>query len=510
MKLLTIFRKKSFWIIFFIIAAVAGGVLYQRQKNSQPIYTTELVKRQKLIQTVSATGTVEAAEEVKLNFKTPGRLVELKVKVGDRVTAGQTLAALDSRDAQSAVLTAEANLKSAQAALDKLKAGVSPAELAVYEAAVKTAEINLANIIASQERAVANARAQLLGLPAAAVANPGNLSTATLTVSGTYHGDKAGSYIVRIEDTSQPIFSYFGLEEGVNQSGSRTTAVPLGKLGLSIQFSASGSLFVNDSWVINIPNTNHSGYAAAMSAYEASVVTQKQQVEAAERVLAEAKLKLEQVKSPPRSYDLLAAEAAVESAQAALAKAQSDLSDRFLIAPLNGIITSVNNKIGETTSPSQPVLVLLADSNKEIKVQVPEADIVKLAVGQKADITLDALGSTEHFIGHISFIDPASTVIQDVVYYEVTVLFGQADERLKPGMTANVEVVTASKDNVLTIPWRSVKYNESHQPYVEVLRDDEVVIKEVKIGLRGDLGVVEVIEGLNEGEKVITFKQGTK
>lgn len=506
----TFLKRKLFWFLLIIAVVILGGVFYLRNKNSQPQYSTESVVRQKLIQTVSATGTVEAAEEVSLNFKTVGRLAEMKVKVGDEVSTGQRLATLDTKDATSSVLTAEANLKSAQAALDKIKAGAKSVDIAVYEAAVATAETNLSNIKTSQAQAVANALSQWLGLPAVAVANSGNLSTATLTVTGTYRDGGAGSYIVRIDDTANPTFSYSGLESAVNQSGSRATAVTLGTRGLSIQFSSTGSLFPGDSWKIDLPNPNSASYATYAAAYESALTAQKQQVESAERTLAEAKLRLDQIKAPAQTYDVLSAEAAVESAQAALLRVQSDLADRTITAPVNGTITRVNNQIGETTSMAQPVIVLLAEGNHEVKVQVPESDIAKLKAGQLADMTLDAFGSADHFSGHISFIDPASTVIQDVVYYEVTVLFDNDDERIKPGMTANVDVISAEKDNVLVIPMRAVKYDGSKKPYVEVLAADMLVTKTVEIGLKGDDGLVELISGVSEGEVVVTFKQNGK
>ena len=503
-------KLKKVWIPLLLVALVVGGVMYQRQQNAKPQYSTEIVSKQNLVQTVSATGTVEAAEEVNLNFKTVGRLAEMRVKVGDKVKVGQSLASLDTREAASAVLTAEANLKSAQAALDKIRAGAKTEDVAIYEAAVTTAESNLANTKASQAQAVANALAQWVGLAAEAVASPGNLSTATISVTGTYQGMARGSYTVRIDDTANPTYSYFGLESAVSNTGSRVTGMPLGSRGLSIQFSPTGSLFAGDSWTVSIPNPNSASYATYAAAYEAALTTQTQQVEAAARALAEAKVKLEQIKAPARSYDILAAEAAVESAQAALMRSQADFSDRTMAAPVGGTVTKVNNQVGETISLAQPVLVLLAAGDQQVKVQVPESDITKLQVSQLADMTLDAFGSVEHFAGHISFLDPASTVIQDVVYYEVTVLFDDKDERIKPGMTANVDVVTAQKTDVLVIPLRSVKYEESRQPYVEVLQGGEITAKPVAIGLRGDDGLVELITGLNEGEAVVTFKQNGK
>jgi len=503
-------RRKLFWISLIVVFLLVGGVLYQRRQNAKPQYSTAVVTRQELTQTVSATGTVEAAKEVNLNFKVSGRLASVLVKVGDKVTAGQKLASLEVNDAASAVRIAEANVKSAEAALSKLKAGASAEDIAVYEAALETAQIALENTRSTQAQAVANALAQWVGLPAVAIASTGNLSTATISVTGTYQGTELGKYVIRIDDAVNPTFSYTGLESAVAVNGSRVTSVPLGTRGLKIQFSSTGSLFNGDTWTIEIPNSNSSNYAAYAAAYEAALRTQKQQVAAAERAVADAKARLEQAKAPARTYDVLAAEAALESAQASLLRAQSDLLDRYIIAPVAGIITKVNNQVGEMNSLSSPVLVLLSDENYKVKVQVPESDIAKLRVGQSVDMTLDAFGLADHFSGHIAFIDPAATVIQDVVYYEVTVLFDDKDERIKPGMTANVEVVSAKQADVLVIPLRAVKYNEGRQAYVEVLQGVELIKKPVEIGTKGDNGLVEVISGLEAGEVVVTFKQNGK
>ncbi|MFH1866537.1 MAG: efflux RND transporter periplasmic adaptor subunit, partial [Patescibacteria group bacterium] len=260
-------------------------------------------------------------------------------------------------------------------------------------------------------------------------------------------------------------------------------------------------------------NKAHANYATNYAAYQTALTTQKEQVEAseatvrsAEQALTKAEAELALKKAPARSYDLTGAEAAVASAKANLLKAQSDLKDRTIMAPVSGTITKVNYQIGETSSSATPVLVLLAEGNFEIKVQVPEADVAKLANEQDVDITLDAFGSGQHFSGHITFIDPASTVISDVVYYEVTIAFDDSDQRIKPGMTANVDVSTANRSGILVIPLRAVKYDSEYKPFVEVLEQGDLTTREITLGLKGDDGLVEVTAGLQAGELVVTSK----
>lgn len=508
---LSILKKKKFWIPLALVIIVGGGIAYKSSQNGKPQYSTERVKKQDLRQTVSATGTVEAAEEVQLNFKTIGRLAQMAVEVGDNVALGQKLASLDTKDAQSALLSASASLKSAEANLAKLKAGAAAQDIAVYESAVKTAETSLVNTRASQAQAVANALSQLVGIAPVAQPQTSNSSTASLSISGTYVGTERGTYTIRIENSSNLSYSVFGLENAVPVSGSRTSLTPVGTRGLSLQWSSSGNVVQGDVWTVEIPNRASASYPTLEAAYQSALSAQKLQVEAAERVLADAQARLAQVQAPPRSYDILSAEAAVESARAAVLRAESDLADRTIYAPVKGTITKANNQVGETTSMGVPVLVLLAEGNHEINVQVPESDIAKLKVGQIVDMTLDAFGSAEHFSGHIAFIDPASTVIQDVVYYEVKVLFDTNDDRVKPGMTANVDVETAQAKDVLVAPLRAVRYDGERKAYVEVLdANQQLTRRDVSLGLRGDDGLVEVQQGLEDGDTVVTFKQSEK
>lgn len=216
----------------------------------------------------------------------------------------------------------------------------------------------------------------------------------------------------------------------------------------------------------------------------------------------------DQLLSPARSEDIALQRARVAQSRAALQRAQVALDQMTIKAPVAGTIIRVNYEVGEKVDLSKPVLSLLGNSGLEIEVDIPESDIAKIAVGQMAHITLDAFGEQE-FTGHVTLIDPAETRIQDVVYYKVKVTFDEAKEEIKPGMTANIDIATASIDNALFIPARAVKENGGK--YVEILQNNnEVVKKTVETGLRGDGGIIEIISGLNEGDEVITFKQEAK
>ncbi len=245
-----------------------------------------------------------------------------------------------------------------------------------------------------------------------------------------------------------------------------------------------------------------------LASKDSQVATAEGAVNSAKGAWDLAKAQHEQLLSPARSEDIDLQRARVAQSRAALQRAQVALDQMLIKAPVDGTITRVNYEVGEKVDLTKPVFSLLGNSGLEIEVDIPESDIAKIALGQMAHITLDAFGEQE-FIGHVTMIDPAETRISDVVYYKVKVTFDEAKEEIKPGMTANIDIATASVDNALYIPARAVKENGGK--YVEVLQNNnEVVRKTVETGLRGDGGVIEIVSGLNEGEEVITFKQEAK
>ncbi|MDD4531694.1 MAG: HlyD family efflux transporter periplasmic adaptor subunit, partial [Candidatus Pacebacteria bacterium] len=217
---------------------------------------------------------------------------------------------------------------------------------------------------------------------------------------------------------------------------------------------------------------------------------------------AKANLELQQANynslvAKPRDVDIAYYQAALDQAIASRNKA-------IIYAPIDGVVTKVNKKKGELINSSEAMIELLSP-HYEIKVDVPETDVVKVKVGDEAEITLDALGSDIKFKGKVLTVDPASTEIQDVVYYKVKVAIEDSgNQTIKPGMTADVLVGTDRKDNVVFISSRALLTRSgTDEKYVRVLKDGAVEERTVKLGLKADDGKTEVISGLNEGEEIV-------
>jgi len=159
--------------------------------------------------------------------------------------------------------------------------------------------------------------------------------------------------------------------------------------------------------------------------------------------------------------DLHQAEAAVKISEGALKKTQVDLARCAIYAPVDGIVISRNVNVGQTVaaSLSAPTLFLIANdlSKMQIEADVAEADIGLVGVGQDVEFTVDAFpGQT--FSGKVTQVRNAPKIEVGVVTYVTIIEVKNPELKLKPGMTANVTVIVARRDNALRIPSAALRF----------------------------------------------------
>jgi HlyD family secretion protein len=156
------------------------------------------------------------------------------------------------------------------------------------------------------------------------------------------------------------------------------------------------------------------------------------------------------------------AEAQIKQAEAALNSAELDLKYTTIRSPVNGIVVARNVEVGQTVAASfaTPNLFLIAlDLTKmQVDTNVSESDIGGITEGKEATFTVDAYPG-ERFQGTIRQVRLAPINVQNVVTYNVVVGVDNTDLRLKPGMTANVSIVVARKDDVLMVPNGALRFN---------------------------------------------------
>lgn len=514
-----IFTKKR--VIWAIVLLLGAGIVYgiAKPKDNSANVQTEIVKRQDVQVTVLATGQVVSGTDLSLSFKTSGFVQKLNVKEGDKVTEGQILATLDQKDQLAALTQARGTLAQANANYQKVLAGASNEEVVVAQKAVDAAQVTLDSArrsydstVAQQKVLVANAYSALLNTGLAAIAKNSNQSSVTATISGIYNGTIQGDYRITVSPSNAgATFSATGLETGDGVVS--TTAVPLGKRGLFIQFSGTGVTSV-DEWVVSIPNTQAANYVTNLNAYQSALQTQNAAIEsataainAAQVALEQAKASLELKKAQARPAEIQAAQAQILSAQGSVQAAQASLENTIVRAPSAGTITTVDIKLGELVTAQKIVFVLQDVNNLHVEADVSEANIAQLKIDQKVDITFDALGPNRSFEGKLQSINPSATVISGVVNYKVVVSIDQIEE-IKPGMTANMTVLIAEKADVLAIPERAVISNGGGKQTVQVINDTKkktYAPVDVETGLRADGGLIEITSGLTENQEIVTF-----
>jgi HlyD family secretion protein len=215
-----------------------------------------------------------------------------------------------------------------------------------------------------------------------------------------------------------------------------------------------------------------------------------------ESAVAQAEANLSSKTQPVRDVDLAPLRASLNAAAVAYAKTR-------LISPIDGVVSKQDGKVGMIISPNLPVLSVISEGGFQLETLVSETDIAKLAVGNKADVTLDAYGSNAIFPATVVKLDPAATTENGVTGYKVTFQFDQADDRIKPGLTANVSVVTQERDAV-AVPERSV-IEKNGGDSVLVKTANGLETRTVDVGIRGADGWWEITSGLQAGDQVEDF-----
>lgn len=199
-------------------------------------------------------------------------------------------------------------------------------------------------------------------------------------------------------------------------------------------------------------DTAQANYDSAVAALEAARA--KEQAGKAAIGSAEAQLRVAEAQ-------LVSARAQVQQKRAALHQAQVDLDRTVIRAPVDGVVVSRAVDVGQTVAASlqAPTLFTIAQdlTKMQVDTSVDEADIGRVQVDGRAIFTVDAFPG-EVFRGRVTQIRKAAQVVQNVVTYTVVVAVDNPDQKLLPGMTANVKLVVDEKPSVLKVPNAALRF----------------------------------------------------
>jgi HlyD family secretion protein len=448
--------KRWIWIIIavVVIAAVLVGVrLNAARLAAQAVEDMETVVAEhgSLTAFVGATGTVRANQSALLTYAASGRVGEVLVDVGDTSSRDEVLAILDRSSLSTQLILAEADLLSAQKALD---------ELHISQAQQTQARLALIQAQDALNTAVYNWRYFRLSDP-----NP------------TWYEQESVDRQLNLA------------EQRLEQAQEEYEA-----LGDDDPGKAAALHAVHDSQAaLDLANWLEAWYEGEEPG-EIDHALLDANVAIAQASLQDAQRAWERVAEGPHPDDIAAAEVRVAAAEATLAMAR-------VSAPFAGTITPVETNEGDLVNPGSPAFMLTDFSHLFVDVTISEIDINQVQESQEVTLTFDAIPN-QTYSGNVSAVGLVGTVTQGVVNFKVTIELVDADEAVKPGMTAAVSIVVQRVDDALIVPNRAVRVVDG-QRVVYILVDGEVEIAAIELGASSDM-YSEVIGGdLEVGDVII-------
>ncbi|MCR4274837.1 MAG: HlyD family efflux transporter periplasmic adaptor subunit [Candidatus Campbellbacteria bacterium] len=433
------------------------------------------IEKRDVVERVVLSGTVEADIVSDLGFEASGVVRDVFVSVNDVVFQGATLARLG-------LGTLQAELQSAQASL------------LIKKAQVANTTVSLDTVKKKQDTLVANALSEMLSDDVEAEPQSSTFTQTIPTITGRYVGEP-GTYKIRIESgvqQSRETLRVFDLESTEEVEINRTGPTPLGTRGLFISFPDAISTYRNTTWFVTLPNEKGVSYTTNYNAYQTALNERQRAIED-----AEAELRAQNAGSS-------IAEAEVVQAQAEVTRVGSQIRERTLVAPFNGIVTAVHIDPGESAAVGVPAVSLISQGGFGVEIDLPEIDSIKVKIGDKTSVILDAFGTDTIFSATVVSVNRTETIVDSVSVYEARIAFDVQDERIASGMTAEVTITTDEQKGVLAVPARAILYRTDGAPYVsaEIGGNGETQEVDVTLGLRGSDGFFEVLSGLSEGDRV--------
>ncbi len=410
-------KKKRTWIIIGIVVVLiaAGGVYFATRStaagqggrnnflaNAQTAYVT----RTTLSNSVDSTGSLNPEAKIPLSFGSTGIVADVKVKVGDRVKKGDVLAVLDTTDLQQKVTQAEQSYLLQQLTYSGT-VQADPRDILTAQSAYSS---TLAAYNAAQQDYQNLATKQAVQCAQLTTAQ-NNLNRAQAAYDRLANDHQASQYLNADWGPFQSV---------VNGLSDAQTAYQLAVANCNIAKTG-----LNDS---------------ALRSAQAQVQNAKNTLD---NLIA------------PRHEKIQQAAAQLEQSRLSLEQAKKNLAEATIVAPFDGVITTVNVAPGGSGSVSTPIEIA-DESHLHIDVLVDETQISQVQDGQTVNMTLDALPGIT-VTGKVDAIDPAGTISQGVVNYNVRVLLDPTDAPLKLDMTTNASIIGATHENVLAVPTTAIR-----------------------------------------------------
>ncbi len=482
-KLWKFLRSKTSVIGLIALLAIIGFSVLKNNGGEPEVFT---LTSDKLATTgVTVGGTVVAQDEVSLSFEMSGRIASVPHQAGDRVSQGTVLATLNTGTLAANVLKAQGDL---DAEIAKLNEYQTMEGSGLTEVDTKKTQLarEIQNAYSVAEDAIKNKNDQ-------------------------FFNDAQSRF-----PEMKALFDGYDLRKSINNERYQIGLVlkewqmwapMVTKNNYSDRLNDTRNNIEKVQRYLNLISPVVSRFEPGTSATQADIDKYKADISLARTNLNTVLANITDAEEALRSTtsQIPFQEARVKSARAVVQNYQAELAKAIITAPFNGLVTKQDAKVGMSAMSDQELVSMISDSNYGIETFVPEVYIAQIKLGNKAKVTLNSYGSTENFDATVSYIDPAASQRDGVASYKVELVFDANDERIKSGMTADVEIMTEMVNPSFWVPAAAV-IDQGGATYVKVKSGETVELRRVEPGERTDTEV-EVKSGLIVGDVLVLEKQ---
>lgn len=524
---MTLHKKWRYVAVGTVLVVVGMWYALSRQAPS-PAYESVTVSRNDITNVISVTGHAEPMKRLSLAFPVNGTLEAIYPEEGSEVMAGAPIAVLEDTIVQARAQELSARLVREEALTDDIIDGASPEERALRDVAVEKAQVSLTRAQVELRASLNHAYVVLDDAIREKADEVFEDAQGENPKFGIRFESGSTEYLIRAdsETTSRLSAARGSLKQtliDMAKIAQSTTILPEEAHDAILGYAREGEAFLNLlATTINRYVPTDTQAQAVYEGFQTSIATARTQVsnviaelEAARTSLdvAQASLRVAEadqtlVEASVHTSTIQAQAALVAASRAALNTVQEEAGQYVLTSPIRGVVTELHLQEGETAGAGVPVVEILSEGTFELEVFIPEADIARVKLGDQAEVTFDAFERGDVFMAEVIRISLSETVREGVPTYKTTLVITKSPDgtrTLRAGMTADIDITTDERTNVLTVPTRSV-ITDGARTYVRVIRaEGDPEERSVVTGLRGSDGDIEILEGLSEGEVIVLY-----
>lgn len=476
-------NKKTLIIVAVavVILLSVGATLAFRGNGNETLHT---VKTETLEEQVQSSGKTKPAQEVELGFVSSGKIARSYASVGKLVENGEVLMQLEAADLY--------------ADLAKAKADVA-AESATFANDTENAEEALQKAIIVVDNTIRN------------------------TIDQFYEGARTSNAkfrpVVFIDGEKTALQLDYSIREDLGDARSEISSVlrSLDSLKSKLNNVNDAKTYIDEikGYITQVQDFVDD-IASGMNRIEVNEEDAVTQLNTFKTQVADARFDLQELQSEILSAEneinttlsqsnsgaaLTERDARVLKARAEVQSIEAEIAKTIIRSPIQGIVTKVEADPGEIVSSGTTIIGVISDDNFEIESNISEVNISKVHIDNIVRITFDGINGRE-FWGKVVYIEPAETIVDDVVTFKVKVALDEVTPDIKSGLTANLTISTNTKENVIAIPAYAVMYKAGKAFVQKRINEKESVETEIQTGIIGSNGYIEILSGLKEGDVI--------